>query len=433
MNIKDLKLDTKIIEALVDLGFIDATPIQEKCIPLILEGKDVFGQSSTGSGKTAAFGLPMIQNIKQGHGIQALILTPTRELCVQVTNSLRDFSKYQRLNIISVYGGVSIDNQIRVIRSADIVVATPGRVLDHLKRNTIKFDKVRYLVLDEADKMFEMGFIDDVEIIISQVPKQRQTLLFSATVPNTVNHIIKKHMIDPISIKSSTHVDRSLLKQTYYQVKEFEKFSLVVSLLKKHPDGLSLVFCGTRRLTDVVARNLQAQGIHSMAIHGGLTQNRRAYALEALKKQDINVLVATDVAARGLDIKNVSHVYNYNVPKTSDEYIHRIGRTARAGSSGDAITLLSEKDYDNFNRVLYDRSISITKVVVPNFEKVNMIRFEQRPHRSFNNRDGHSQNRSWHNRDSNDHSRNRNSNEGNNENKTWGNAYSKNRNSPRRR
>ncbi len=390
MNIKELKLNIKIIEALTDLGFVDATSIQEKCIPEILKGNDVFGQSSTGSGKTAAFGLPILEKIKSTNHVQALVLTPTRELCVQNTNALRDFAKYLKLNIISVYGGVSIDNQIKGLRTADIVVGTPGRILDHIKRGTAKFNNVKYLVLDEADKMFEMGFIQDVEDIIHEVPKPRQTLLFSATIPSTVHHIIKRHMNSPINIKSNIHVDKSLLKQTYFQVRDFEKFSLLVSLVKKHPDELTLVFCGTRRLVDIISRNLNLQGIKAMAIHGGLTQNRRAFALDALKKQNINILVATDVAARGLDIKNVNYIYNYDVPKTSEEYIHRIGRTARAGSSGQAITLLSERDYDNFKKVLSDRNINIIKGVIPVFDKINLVKYDTRNNSSYGQRD-----RSW--------------------------------------
>ena len=401
MDIKDLKLNTKIIEALVDLGYTEATPIQEKCIPLILEGKDVFGQSSTGSGKTAAFGLPIIEKLRPDNRVQVLILTPTRELCVQITEALRGFSKYLRLNIISVYGGVSLENQIKTIRTADIVVGTPGRILDHIKRGTIKFNSVKHLVLDEADRMFDMGFIQDVEDIIHETPKERQTLLFSATIPSTVHHIIKRHMNNPVNVKSSTHVDKSLLKQIYFQVKDYEKFSLLISLIKKNPSELTLVFCGTRRMVDIISRNLNLQGMKTMAIHGGLTQSRRSFALDSLKKENINVLVATDVAARGLDIKNVNFVYNYDVPKTSDEYIHRIGRTARAGMSGEAITLLSERDYENFSRVLSDRSLIIIKGVTPAFDKVDLVRaFESRSKSSNNfsrgfNRDSRSSSRNF--------------------------------------
>ena len=273
--------------------------------------------------------------------------------------------------------------------------------MDHIKRGTIKFNSVKHLVLDEADRMFDMGFIQDVEDIIHETPKERQTLLFSATIPSTVHHIIKRHMNNPVNVKSSTHVDKSLLKQIYFQVKDYEKFSLLISLIKKNPSELTLVFCGTRRMVDIISRNLNLQGMKTMAIHGGLTQSRRSFALDSLKKENINVLVATDVAARGLDIKNVNFVYNYDVPKTSDEYIHRIGRTARAGMSGEAITLLSERDYENFSRVLSDRSLIIIKGVTPAFDKVDLVRaFESRSKSSNNfsrgfNRDSRSSSRNF--------------------------------------
>ena len=371
MNIQELKLREELQKAVAHLGFTEATAIQEKCIPEILAGKDVFGHSSTGSGKTAAFGLPILQNLQPNGTMQVLILTPTRELCVQVTDSLRSFAKFMRLNIISIYGGVSIHNQFGQIPRADIIVATPGRVLDHLERKTMNLHEVRYFVLDEADKMFDMGMAEDVERIIRHLPKQRQTLLFSATLDPKVKHILMKHMTQPIIIKSDLYVDKSLLKQQYYDVKTFEKFSLLVHLIKENMKGLSIVFCATRRQANIVNKNLYKQGIKSLAIHGGLNQNKRMKALQSLRDQDIQVLVATDVAARGLDIKNVQFVYNYDVPKTSEEYVHRIGRTARAGEHGNAISLLAEHDHDNFGRILRDHTLKIEKIDKPEFEKVH--------------------------------------------------------------
>ncbi|MEK6837219.1 MAG: DEAD/DEAH box helicase, partial [Nanoarchaeota archaeon] len=352
MKFEELNLNPLLLKAVKGMGFSETMPIQEKCIPELRKGRDVVGQSSTGSGKTAAFGLPILEKIQPGKGLQALILTPTRELCVQVTDALNEFGRYAHTKAISVYGGVGIEPQIRAIRTADVVVGTPGRILDHLERRTISFDKTRFLVIDEADKMFQMGFIEDVEQIISRVPKERQTMLFSATIGADVHNIVRRHLTAPVTLKGETHVDKRFLKQVYYDVKAYDKFSLLVHLLRKSTSGLALVFCATRREVDVVTRNLKMQGIKAMAIHGGLTQNRRLYALDSLKRGHINVLVATDVAARGLDIKDVSHVYNYDVPKSSEEYVHRIGRTARAGMEGDAVTLLTERDYENFNSVL---------------------------------------------------------------------------------
>ncbi len=370
MKIQELNINSNLLKAVNDLGFTEATGIQAKCIPEILAGKDVFGQSSTGSGKTAAFGLPILQMIQPNKTMQVLILTPTRELCVQVTDSMRDFAKYSHLKIISIYGGVSIQNQFNLIPTADIIVATPGRVLDHLERKTINLHNVKFFVLDEADKMFDMGMAEDVERIIRHLPKERQTLLFSATLAQTVKHIVMKHMNKPVMIQSDLYVDKSLLKQCYYDIENHEKFSILMHLLTENSKGLSIVFCATRRQANAVGRNLQKQGVKSMSIHGGLNQNQRLRALQALRDEHINVLVATDVAARGLDIKNVHYIYNYDVSKTSEEYVHRIGRTARAGEEGNAITLLTSHDHDNFGRILRDHTLKIERKEKPAFAKV---------------------------------------------------------------
>lgn len=371
MLFEELNLKPELLKAIKHLGFTETTGIQEKCIPSIQEGKDIVAQSSTGSGKTAAFGLPLLEKLQTDKGIQLLVLTPTRELCVQVADAMQGFAKFlSHVRIVSVYGGVSIVPQIDHLRRANIVVGTPGRILDHISRNTINFQHVKFLVLDEADKMFEMGFIEAVEEILRHIPQQRQTLLFSATIPQAVMHLVRKHLKNPMSIKGETYVHKTLLKQVYYVIPTKEKFSLLAHLLKGKPEGLALIFCATRRETDLVAKNLKLHGIQALAIHGGLTQNKRELALEALKNGHVNTLVATDVAARGLDIKSVSHVYNYDVPKSPNEYIHRIGRTARAGSNGEAVTLLSERDYDNFNHILSDRSLEIKKEQLPHFPQV---------------------------------------------------------------
>ncbi len=376
MNFEDLKIKPELLKAVTELGFTELTQIQEKSIPEIQAGKDVVGQSSTGSGKTAAFGLPIIEKLEHGKGVQALILTPTRELCVQVTDALRSFGKFVNVHVASVFGGVSIEPQITAIRTAEIVVGTPGRILDHMERRTMNFQNVRFLVIDEADRMFDMGFIEDVEKIIRQTPKNRQTMLFSATMPSEVRHIIERHLKSPVTIKGVVYVDTSLLRHVYYDVKSHDKFSLLVHLLKQNEEGIALVFCATRREVDAVASNLKEQGINALPIHGGMEQNKRLKAVDALKSEKITVLVATDVAARGLDIRNVSHVYNYDVPKSSNDYIHRVGRTARAGGEGDAVTLLSERDHGSFTMVLRDRSLKISKADKPGFERVQFKRME---------------------------------------------------------
>ncbi len=377
MQIDELPIKQQILSALKSLGFTDLTPIQTKAIPLILSGKDIVGQSETGSGKTGAFGIPILEKIERGQGLSALILTPTRELCVQVTQALQSFSKGTGIRVISIYGGVAIGPQMDLLRVADIVVATPGRTLDHMQRRTIDLSKVKFFVLDEADKMLEMGFIEDVEMIMRRLPKERQSLLFSATLPHDILQLVAKHQKSPTVIRNKIHVDKTLLRQVYYVVPQYDKFSLLLHLLNQHQDGLSLVFCATRREADVITHNLLSNNIKAQAIHGGLTQSRRLQALHDLANEHINILVATDVAARGLDIKNVSHVYNYDVPKTSQDYVHRIGRTARAGAQGDAVTLLSERDYDNFNNVLRDHTIEIKEEEMPSFPRIKFIRAER--------------------------------------------------------
>ncbi len=375
MKFEDIRIDSKILRKTKDMGFNDLTEIQEKCIPKICDGKDIVGQAETGSGKTVAYVLPILGQISPNNGLQVLVLTPTRELCVQVSDVFRDFGKSLNIKTLSVYGGVSISNQIKNMQYANVVCATPGRMLDHIRRKTIDLRGIKFLVLDEMDKMFEMGFIQDVEHIISYVPKQRQTLMFSATTSYEHKRIISKHLTNPIIIKTKKHVDKNKLKQVYYDIcQQNNKFSLLVHLLKHNTKGLSIVFCGTRRESDIVAKNLKRQGINASAIHGGMTQHKRMKSLNSLKYEETEVLIATDVAARGLDIKNVTHVYNYDVPQTSKDYIHRIGRTARAGEYGDAITLLTERDHDNFRRVQSDESLIIEKAEMPQFEKVPFFR-----------------------------------------------------------
>ncbi|MCK4926855.1 MAG: DEAD/DEAH box helicase [Candidatus Aenigmarchaeota archaeon] len=382
MKFEDLGLNPLILKQVRTEGFEEATEIQAKSIPEIQKGKDIVGQSVTGSGKTVAFSIPIIDKVIQGKGIQTLILTPTRELCMQVKDTFETFGKPMKLKATAIYGGAGMEEQIKALKRTEIVVATPGRLLDHIGRRTIDLRNIRFLILDEVDKMFEMGFVEDVDKIINNIPKERQTLLFSATMPKKVHTVINRYLKNPVIIKGQVTVDRSKLNQTYYDIEQNSKFSLLTSLIKKRTSGLSLIFCGTRHQVDSLTSNLKKNGIKVMAIHGGLTQNKRIHALESLKNEKIDVLVATDVAARGLDIKNVTHVYNYDVPKTSEEYIHRIGRTARAGENGDAVTLLCDRDYDNFRRVLSDKSLKVEKLDLPQFEKIRFDRGLGKPRTS---------------------------------------------------
>ena len=315
----------------------------------------------------------MLEKIIPGKPVQMLVLTPTRELCIQDKDALESYSKYLGLKIVPVFGGVGYEPQIHGIRNSEVVVGTPGRILDHLSQGNLNLKGIKWLVLDEADKMFEMGFIDDVEKIIGQTPKERQTMLFSATFSSEIHSLIEKHLINPIRITAKIYIHKSKLHQVFYNVDQHDKFSLLVHLLKKKTTGLAMVFCATRDEVSLLTKNLYKQGIDVMAIHGGLAQAKRTKALELLKGAKIDVLVATDVAARGLDIQGITHIYNYDVPKTSVEYIHRIGRTARAGHQGDAVTLLSQRDFENFDRVLGDHSLEISQAELPQFERVRFI------------------------------------------------------------
>ncbi len=379
---RQLGISEGILSVIAELGFSEPSEIQQKTIPLVIAGKDIIGKSATGSGKTLAFSAGIIDKIKRGSGISAIILTPTRELAEQVSMNMKQFSKNNRLNIIEIHGGVSIGPQIRHLRNADIVVGTPGRILDHLQRRTINLSKVRFLVLDEADRMLDMGFIKAVESIIKICPKERQTLLFSATISDEISHIANRHMINPVKVSAQNQVDPSQLYQKYYDLSADEKFSLLLHLLKLEKNGVVMVFCNTRRNVDKLAYNLKEQGIHCMAIHGGLSQNRRSDTLKAFHERDTLVLVCTDIAARGLDIKDVSHVYNFDIPSTSDEYIHRIGRTARAGKNGVAISFVSSGDHTEFRQICKEKKINMDKENIPNI-KIIPVAFSSNANRKM--------------------------------------------------
>ena len=381
-----LGLSDELLRSIKDEGFEAPREIQEKAIPLALAGKDIIGGSATGSGKTLAFGAGIVEKTIRGKGVQALILTPTRELAEQVASEIAKFSKYKKLFVSAIYGGVAMQPQISNLRHSDIVVGTPGRILDHLRNDTLDLAKVNTLVLDEADRMLDMGFIDDVESIIKQCPKERQTFLFSATISPDINHIAKRHMNHPVDISGEGQVDPSKLRQIFYDVPSDQKFSLLIHLLKHEKKGAVMIFCNTRHNADFVAHNLKLNGIDATAIHGGLTQGKRSRIMDSFKSSEVHALVCTDIAARGLDIEGVSHVYNYDSPPNAKDYIHRIGRTARAGAEGIAISIVSQRDYNNFNEVLREGSLTIKQETLPEdmnraFMDINVRRggFSSRP------------------------------------------------------
>jgi ATP-dependent RNA helicase DeaD len=376
---EELGLSSQQLKAIERLGFSKPTQIQEASIPHIMEGLDVVGESATGSGKTLAFGCGIIEQVDPGQRLQALVLTPTRELAEQVKDSLKELSNLKHLRIYSIYGGVSIGPQIQDLKRAEVVVATPGRMLDHIERGTIDLSRIKVLVLDEADRMLDMGFIDDVEKIIRACPSNRQTLFFSATISGRIKDLANRYMTQPINVSARRHVDPSKLKQVFYEVFKNMKLSLLAHLLEHEKTELAMVFCNTRKTTDFVVKNLKANRIKAISIHGGLAQNKRTKSIKRFNSGGAGVLVCTDVAARGLHIDDVSHVYNYEIPKDANDYVHRIGRTARAGEAGKVINLLSEHDHNNFRRIEHEyRTFNIQKLKTPYVKKVTVVKPEVR-------------------------------------------------------
>jgi len=367
---KELGLSKTFIEILAKYDIVTPTEIQKMALPLAMQGIDIIGTSSTGSGKTLAFAAPIIKHSKTSEGISALILVPTRELAEQVATAFRKFSK-RKLKIFSAYGGVDIKEHVRKVKKADVVVATPGRLLDLLNRSAIDLSKIKTLVLDEFDRMLDMGFVPDVETIVKKCSKKRHTMLFSATKSSKIDKIVKSYVNKAKRISVKPHVESSKLKQSYYDTKNNSKFSLLIHLLNHKTPESALIFCSTRINTDFVGNNLGALGFNVKIIHGGLEQKKRTRRLKEFHKEG-GLLVCTDVAARGLDIQNVSHVYNYELPRTADDYIHRIGRTARAGKEGKAISLISTKEKPVLAEILKIKGIELQEMETPNVEKISM-------------------------------------------------------------
>ena len=366
---QDLGLDAAILDALAKKGFSEPTPIQERVIPILLDrSKDVVGQAQTGTGKTAAFGLPIIQNIEANTGrVQAIILTPTRELAVQVANEIDSFKGNKRLQITTVYGGQPIDRQIKELnRGADIVVGTPGRVIDLIKRRKLVLDDVKYFVLDEADEMLNMGFIEDIEFILSETHDEKQVLLFSATMPKKILRLAQKYMKDYELI----HVERQTVttdnvEQLYYAVAARDKMKVLERIFEMNPDFYGIVFCNTRMGTDDVTRDLNKLGFAAEALHGDVQQNQRERILQRFKNKKCTVLCATDVAARGIDVNELTHVINYQLPQDPEAYVHRIGRTGRAGNKGIAISLIANGEKRQMSIIQGISKVQMKKMELP--------------------------------------------------------------------
>jgi ATP-dependent RNA helicase DeaD len=353
-NFTDFPLNHDILQGIRELGFDTPFPIQAHAILPLLEGKDVIGQARTGTGKTAAFGIPMLQRLNpKRRVVQGLILEPTRELAIQTADHLKHLGKHTSLKITSIYGGVSIQRQIDVLRrGVHIVVGTPGRLIDHLKRRTLHLSSVRIVVLDEADRMLDMGFIDDIDYILTKIPRERQISLFSATIDLPVLAICDKYLRNPQKILlSKDEIALAHLHQYYTIVTPTTKFNILCKILGDHHIQRAILFCRTRKRTDSLARKLKAGGYNAASLHGGFTQRQRESVLRAFRKGGVSLLVATDVAARGLDIRGITHIINYDVPLDSLVYFHRIGRTARMEGEGTAITLVTSGEMLELNRI----------------------------------------------------------------------------------
>ncbi|APX71215.1 DEAD/DEAH box helicase [Companilactobacillus allii] len=347
MKFSELDLDSRLLKAVDDAGFEETTPIQAETIPLVLAGDDVIGQAQTGTGKTAAFGLPILDAIDMtSNDIQALIISPTRELAIQTQEELYRLGRDKKVKVQSVYGGSDIRRQIRALKNhPNIIVGTPGRMLDHINRRTLKLGNVKTVVLDEADEMLDMGFVEDIESILSNVPNQHQTLLFSATMPKPIMRIADKFMTNPKIVKiKSKELTADKIDQYFVKARDFEKFDLMTRLFDVQGPELALIFGRTKRRVDELTRGLQARGYNAEGLHGDLSQDKRTSVLRKFKAGKLEFLVATDVAARGLDISGVSHVYNYDIPQDPDSYVHRIGRTGRAGHSGISVTFVTPNE-----------------------------------------------------------------------------------------
>ena len=347
ISFDSFNLKPDLMRAVTELGFEEATPVQEQAIPLMLEGKDMIAQAQTGTGKTAAFGLPILQRLDTTANYpQALVLAPTRELAVQVAEALHRMGKYLGVSSLAVYGGQPIERQLRALdKGVQVVIGTPGRIMDHIRRGTLKLERVSTVVLDEADEMLDMGFVEDIEFILEHVPTERQTGLFSATMPQRISALARRYMHDPQRVAiENEKMTVPLVRQVYYDVSGRDKLDAVTRILDYESPASTIIFCARKSEADTLCESLQGRGYSAEVLHGDLNQTQRDRVMNRFRSAQVEILVATDVAARGLDIPDVSHVINYDIPWDPESYVHRIGRTGRAGREGDAITLVTPRE-----------------------------------------------------------------------------------------
>jgi ATP-dependent RNA helicase DeaD len=370
MNFSDFNFKEELQKAIDDAGFTQPSPIQEDAIPVVLSGKDMVGQAQTGTGKTAAFGLPMINMMKGNSGVEAVVIVPTRELAMQVSDELFRFGKSSGMNTATVYGGQSYSMQLKNIDRASIIVATPGRLIDLLKGKKINI-KPSFVVLDEADEMLDMGFLDDIKEIFTYLPKERQTLLFSATMPVAIKKLAQNILKEPEFITvTKAEMTNSKITQLFYVVDEYERDDALIRLFDfKNPEK-SIIFCRTKKEVDRLSTYLVSQGHMAKGLHGDMEQRQREEVIRSFKKGALDVLIATDVAARGLDVNDVSHVFNYHLPFDSESYVHRIGRTGRAGKEGVAISIVTPHEFRMIQKIQKTTGGKMEAKVIPNIDSV---------------------------------------------------------------
>lgn len=377
MTFEEMCLDTRIMRAIAEMGFEQPSPIQAQSIPIAVEGKDMIGQARTGTGKTASFGIPMLQRINpKDKNLQAIVLCPTRELAIQSANEIRKLAKFLHgIKVLPIYGGQEISKQIRSLKGGvQIVIGTPGRVMDHLRRHTLKPQTVDIVVLDEADEMLNMGFREDIETILGQLPEERQTMLFSATMPKPILEIAKRYLHEPEIVKViQKELTVPKIEQYYYEVNPRKKNEVLSRLLDMYDPSLSLVFCNTKRKVDELVADLKGRGYFAEGLHGDMKQSQRDRVMNGFRNGRTDILVATDVAARGIDVDDVEAVFNYDVPQDDEYYVHRIGRTGRAGREGRAFTLVVGKEIYKLKDIQRYCKTKIRRQPIPSVNDVSQI------------------------------------------------------------
>ncbi|MBV1788575.1 DEAD/DEAH box helicase [Marinobacterium sp. D7] len=377
----DLGLSTPILQALTEVGYETPSPIQAGAIPPLLEGRDILGQAQTGTGKTAAFALPLLQRIDTSKQYpQLLILAPTRELALQVAEACEKYARHLTgLRTLSIYGGQGYDSQLRALRrGVQVIIGTPGRIMDHVRRGTLELDKLQTLVLDEADEMLRMGFIDDVEWILQHTPPQRQIALFSATMPTAIRHIADNYLREPALIKIAAQTaTASTIRQRVWTVRGMSKMAALTRLLELQEHDASLIFVRTKTATEELAEQLTAAGFPAAALHGDIAQQQRERIVEKLKRGELDIVIATDVVARGLDVERISHVINYDIPYDAESYIHRIGRTGRAGREGDAILFVAPREQRLLSQIERTTRQPLEQLALPTAKEINALRIER--------------------------------------------------------